>query len=120
MPRESLRRFDLAPEFHPLPDADTQALAALCQRRHQLLKMQQMETNRLERAERATRKRIKAMLRFVPREVEQVEQEIEHSIKSFTLHRASVGTICDGALEGSRRFKSTSLQQGVLDVQFAR
>src|SRR6516225_2545203 len=32
---------DLKPEFHPLPDAETQALAALCQRRNQLLEMQQ-------------------------------------------------------------------------------
>jgi transposase len=79
---------DLAPEFHPLPDADTQALAALCQRRHQLLEMQQMETNRLERAERATRKSIKAMLRFLQRELEQVEQEIEHSIKSSPIWQA--------------------------------
>src|SRR5215472_1707207 len=34
---------DLQPELHPLPDAETQALAALCQRRNQLLEMEQME-----------------------------------------------------------------------------
>jgi hypothetical protein len=34
---------DLEPELRPLPDAETQALAALCQRRNQLLEMEQME-----------------------------------------------------------------------------
>lgn len=80
--------WDLAPEFHPLADADTQALAALCQRRRQLLEMQLMESNRLERAEQATRKSIKAMLRFLQRELEQVEQEIEHSIKNSPIWQA--------------------------------
>lgn len=79
---------DLTPEFHPLPDAETQALAALCQRRHQLLEMQQMESNRLERAEQSTRKSIKAMLRFLQRELEQVEQEIERRIKNSPIWQA--------------------------------
>jgi transposase len=74
---------DLELEFYPLPDADTQALAALCQRRNQLMEMQQMETNRLERAEPATRKSIQASLRFLQREIEQMEEEIERRIKKF-------------------------------------
>ena len=41
---------DLEPELRPLPDAETQALAALCQRRNQLLEMEQMEKSRLQRA----------------------------------------------------------------------
>ena len=40
---------DLEPELRPLPDAETQALAALCQRRNQLLEMERMENNRLQR-----------------------------------------------------------------------
>ena len=40
---------DLEPELRPLPDAETQALAALCQRRNQLLEMEQMEKSRLQR-----------------------------------------------------------------------
>ena len=79
---------DLQPELRPLPDAETQALAALCQRRNQLLEMEQMERNRLSRAPRANQKSIKAMLRFLRRQVEQVEKQIEHSIKNSPLWQA--------------------------------
>jgi transposase len=79
---------DLEPEFHPLPDADTVELAALCQRRHQLLEMQQMETNRLARGEPTTRKSIQATLRFLQRELEQVEREIERRIKDSPIWQA--------------------------------
>jgi transposase len=79
---------DLEPEFHPLPDAETQALAALCQRRHQLLEMQQMENNRLERAEAATRKSIKAVLRTLQRELEQVEEDTDRSIRNSPIWQA--------------------------------
>ena len=79
---------DLKPESHSLPDAATQALAALCQRRNQLLEIQQMENNRLERAERAASKSIKAMLRFLQRELEKVEQEIDQSIRNSPIWQA--------------------------------
>jgi transposase len=74
---------DLEPEIHPLPDAETQVLAALCQRRKQLIEMQQMETNRLERSAVALRKSIKAMLRHLQRELEHVEEDIERRIKNL-------------------------------------
>ena len=79
---------DLQPELHPLPDAETQALAALCQRRNQLLEMEQMEKNRLQRAPRANQKSIKAMLRFLRRQVEQVEGQIERSIRNSPVWQA--------------------------------
>jgi len=79
---------DLAPEFHPLPDAETQALAGLCQRRNQLLEMQQMENNRLERADAATCKSIKAVLRTLERELEQVDQDIDRSIRNSPIWQA--------------------------------
>jgi transposase len=79
---------DLEPEFHPLPDAETQALAALCQRRNQLLEMQQMENNRLERADAATRKSIKAVLRTLHRELEQVENDTDRSIRNSPIWQA--------------------------------
>ena len=79
---------DLEPELRPLPDAETQALAALCQRRNQLLEMEQMEKSRLQRAPRANQKSIQAMLRFVRRQVEQVEKQIEHSIRHSPLWQA--------------------------------
>ena len=79
---------DLEPEIRPLPDAETQALAALCQRRNQLLEMEQMEKSRLQRAPRANHKSIKAMLQFVRRQVEQVEKQIEHSIRNSPLWQA--------------------------------
>ena len=79
---------DLEPELRPLPDAETQALAPLCQRRNQLLEMEQMEKSRLQRAPRANQKSIKAMLRFVRRQVEQVEKQIEHSIRNSPLWQA--------------------------------
>jgi transposase len=79
---------DLQPAIHPLPDAQTQALAALCQRRNQLLEMQQMENHRLERAPRASQKSIKAVLRFLDRQVAQVEQELDESIKQSPIWQA--------------------------------
>jgi transposase len=79
---------DLAPESYPLPDAETQELAALCQRRNQLLEMQQMENNRSQRAERATRKSIGALLRVLQRELGKVEQEIEQRIKRSPIWQA--------------------------------
>jgi len=79
---------DLPPELYPLPDADTQALAGLCQRRNQLLEMQQMENNRLERADPATCKSIKAVLRMLQRALEEVEQEIERRIKNSPVWQA--------------------------------
>lgn len=79
---------DLQPELRPLPDAETQALAALCQRRNQLLEMEQMEKSRLQRAPRANQKSIKAMLRFLGRQVEQVESEIQRSIRNSPVWQA--------------------------------
>ena len=79
---------DLQPELHPLPDAETQALAALCQRRNQLLEMEQMEKSRLQRAPRTNQKSIKAMLRFLRRQIEQIEKQIEHSIRNSPLWQA--------------------------------
>jgi transposase len=71
-----------------LPDAATQALAALCQRRNQLLEMQQMEHNRLERADAATGKSIKAVLRTLQHQLEQVEQDIDRSIRNTPIWQA--------------------------------
>jgi hypothetical protein len=48
LPTRSTAARDLEPELRPLPDAETQALAALCQRRNQLLEMEQMEKSRLQ------------------------------------------------------------------------
>ena len=78
----------LEPELRPLPDAEAQALAALCQRRNQLLEREEMEKNRLQRAPRANQKSIKAMLRFLRRQIEQVERQIEHSIRNSALWQA--------------------------------
>src|SRR5580700_6047795 len=71
---------DLEPELRPLPDAETQPLAALCQRRNQLLEMEQMEKSRLQRAPGANQKSIKAMLRFVRR---QVKRELLESMPAI-------------------------------------
>jgi transposase len=79
---------DLQPEFHPLPDTETQALAALCQRRNQLMGLAQMESNRLERAPHSTQKSIKTVLRFLQRQIEEIEREIEQSIKHSPIWQA--------------------------------
>src|SRR5262245_51417015 len=67
---------DLESEVRPLLDAETRSLAGLWQRRNHLLEMEQMEKSRLQRAPRANQQSIKAMLRFVRRQVEQVEKQI--------------------------------------------
>jgi len=79
---------DLEPESHPLPDEESQALAALNQRRSQLLEMQGMESNRLERADRATGKSIRTILRLLERELAKVEQEIDQSIRRSPIWQA--------------------------------
>ncbi len=73
---------DLRPEFHPLPDAETRALAALCRRRTQLLEMLGAETNRLERAEAVIRKSLKVTIRTLERELQRVEDDIDQSIRN--------------------------------------
>ncbi len=79
---------DLRPEFHPLPDAQTQALAALCHRRNQLMEMLQAENNRLERAEAGIQASIKSVLRTLQRELERVENKIDQSIGNSPMWQA--------------------------------
>lgn len=79
---------DLNPEFHPLPDAQTQALAALCRRRTQLLEMLGAESNRLARAEVVIRTSLKATIRTLERELKRVEDQIDQHIRNSPMWQA--------------------------------
>jgi transposase len=77
------------PEPRPIPDAATQALAALVGRRRQLLEMIGMERRRLDQAPptgRITRD-LRAHIRWLERRVEDVDEEIGTAIQASPVWR---------------------------------
>jgi transposase len=77
------------PAVRALPDADTQALAALVARRRQLIEMIGMERHRLEQAPptgRITRD-LRHHIRWLERRVEAVEEEIGTAIQASPVWR---------------------------------
>lgn len=76
-------------EVHPLPDAQTQALAALCRRRRQLMQMLEAENSRLERAEAVIQRSIKGLIRSLQRELERVEKKLDQSIRKSPQRQAT-------------------------------
>jgi len=75
------------PEVRPLADEETQKLEALLVRRRQLLEMMVAEGNRLPLASAATAKSLKAHIRFLEKQIESHESDLEHAIKSSSLWR---------------------------------
>jgi transposase len=80
---EILARFGEAvrPQLHPLPDAVTLELRALTARRRQITEMIVAETNRLALASKGVTKRIKAHIRWLQSELEQVDKDLDRSIR---------------------------------------
>lgn len=70
------------PALRPLPDASTQALAALMPRRRQILDMRTAETNRLWSASRAIRPEIQTHIRWLVRQVAKLDKELSQTIRS--------------------------------------
>lgn len=80
---EILARFGEAvrPQLRPLPDAVTLELRALTARRRQITEMIVAETNRLALASKGVTKRIKAHIRWLQSELEQVDKDLDRSIR---------------------------------------
>lgn len=77
------------PEPRPLPDAATQALAALVARRRQLLEMLQAERQRLEQATtNAVRRDLRNHIRWLERRVSDVDDEMNTRIQQSPVWRA--------------------------------
>jgi transposase len=76
------------PEVRPLPDAAVQALSALNARRQQLLEMLTAERNRLRTALPPARTSLREHIRWLEREKDKVESELQRHIdQNLTLRR---------------------------------
>lgn len=76
------------PALRPLPDASTQALAALMTRRRQILDMLTAETNRLGSASRRIQREIQTHIRWLERQVAKLDEELSQTIRSSPVWRA--------------------------------
>jgi transposase len=76
------------PEPRPLRDEQTQVLADLVHRRRQLVDMIVAETNRRQRAPTAIARRIDSHVKWMRRELERVDDDIDTTMKSSPAWRA--------------------------------
>lgn len=72
----------IRPVPRPVPDATTQALAALVTRRRQLVEMATAEENRLGSAPPALRPRLQAHLRWLRRELAALDADLDTTIRT--------------------------------------
>lgn len=75
------------PAPRPLPDAHTQALAALVARRRQLTEMLTAERNRLGSAPKPMRKRIQAHITWLERDLARVDEDLNHAVRTSPVWR---------------------------------
>ena len=75
------------PAQRPLPDAQTQELAALTTRRNQVITMLVAEKNRLGRATAGVRPSIQAHIAWLERELDDLDQGLRQSIRRSPLWR---------------------------------
>ena len=86
---EILARFAEAirPPVRPVPDAQTQALAALVARRRQLIEMLTAEKNRLRLAVRPLQKRLQAHITWLEKELAATNTDLEQTIQDSPVWR---------------------------------
>ena len=77
----------LRPEPRPLPDAETQMLAALLTRRRQLVEMLTAEKNRLASARQTIRKSLRAHLAWLDHALEQTDADLAKAIRQSPVWR---------------------------------
>lgn len=75
------------PALAILPDPQQQQLAALVNRRRQLLEMRVAEQNRLETAPKKLREGIRAHIRWLSEEIDRLEQDMDDFIQNTPLWR---------------------------------
>jgi transposase len=75
----------IRPEVRPLPDADARALAALVDRRRQLLEMRTAEKNRLALASPRVATSLRAHIAWLSKQLDQVDKELGELIEASPL-----------------------------------
>ena len=83
-------RPDAARFVKPLPDAQQQTLAALVNRRRQLVQMRVMQTHHLNAAHRRAHKSIKAVIKALGTQLRHIEAELALHLKQ---HHADLSTL---------------------------
>ncbi|AQZ51539.1 IS110 family transposase [Martelella mediterranea] len=78
------------PALRPLPDAETQALGDLVARRRQIIAMIGAENQRLKRSSQRTAKSINRLLKALQKELTDIDQDIDDSIRRSPHWRAKV------------------------------
>ncbi len=77
----------LYPEPRPLPDEQTQALAALLARRRHLVEMLTAEKNRLSRAHKPVRQSLRTHIAWLERELSHTDRALAHAIRESPVWR---------------------------------
>jgi transposase len=77
----------MRPELRPLPDEQTQALAAILARRRQLVEMLTAEKNRLGSARTPVRKSLRTHIAWLEREVRHTDSDLAHAIRESPVWR---------------------------------
>ena len=77
----------IRPDVRPLKDAETQVLASLVARRHQVVAMLVSEKNRLRRAISAVRPRVEAHIAWLEQELEDLDQGLRQTLRQSPLWR---------------------------------
>ena len=81
--RVLLARDDLASHLKPLASEEQQDLAALVDRRRQLVTMLGMERQRLSRSRRVARPSIKAVIRTLERQLDRADHDMGQHVKTY-------------------------------------
>lgn len=85
----------IRPDVRPVPSADQQALAALVDRRRQLIEMKVAEQNRLETASsEAVRRDIERHLAFLDERLAAAERQLETAVEESPMWRAEEKLLC--------------------------
>jgi len=77
----------MRPEPRPLPDEQTQALAAILTRRRQLVEMLTAEKNRLASASQPVRKSLRTHIAWLERELAHTDRDLAHAIRESPVWR---------------------------------
>lgn len=77
----------IRPEPRPLPDVQTQALAAILTRRRQLVEMLTAEKNRLTSAHTPVRKSLRTHITWLERELAHTDHTLAHAIRESPVWR---------------------------------
>jgi transposase len=93
----------LQPTAHPLPDAQSQARAALVERRRQLVNMLTAEKNRLQQALPTVRAKIAAHIAWLEEALADVDGELDQLLHASPLWRERDQRLAERTGSGSHR-----------------